>query len=119
MHLEDVWAAAAFRGDGAAVEKLLAPDFIYTSVDGKVLNKDQLVQAIAVSTSNSGSGANSDYQVRVYGNAAVVTGLYTVSTTTAEGPTQRRSRWTDTWIRQPDGTWLCVATQNTRMASSP
>ena len=49
---------------------------------------------------------------RVYGDAAVVTGVYRVRGTDNGKPYLRRGRFTDTWINRY-GNWVCVASQFT------
>jgi ketosteroid isomerase-like protein len=48
----------------------------------------------------------------MYGDAAVVTGIYREKGTDRGKPYQRRGRFTDTWVKQ-SGTWQCVASQST------
>ena len=50
--------------------------------------------------------------VHVYGNAAVVAGIYRESGTNKGKHYVIRSRYTDTWIRR-DGIWRCVASHST------
>ena len=61
------------------------------------------------------SAAADDMKVRVYGNAAVVTGRYTVKEqfkgTDLSGP----YRFTDTFIKRA-GRWQCVATHSSKIA---
>jgi ketosteroid isomerase-like protein len=52
---------------------------------------------------------------QVYGDAAVVTGVYRVKGVDQGQPYQRRGRFTDTWIHQ-NGTWVCIASQYTVMS---
>jgi hypothetical protein len=49
--------------------------------------------------------------VQLYGNAAVVTGIYRESGTNKGKPYVIRSRYTDTWIRR--AVWQCVASHST------
>jgi ketosteroid isomerase-like protein len=54
--------------------------------------------------------------VRVYGDAAVATGIYR-ETGKNKGKTYTiHSRYTDTWIKR-GGVWLCVASQSTLIPS--
>jgi Domain of unknown function (DUF4440) len=53
-----------------------------------------------------------DIEVRLYGNAAVVTGEWTYTVRKPEGDTSRRSRWTSMWTRYSGG-WKRHAFQNT------
>jgi len=53
----------------------------------------------------------------VYGDAAVVTGVYREKGTYKRKPYQRRGRFTDTWVKQK-GTWQCVVSQSTLISHS-
>src|SRR5207302_4767286 len=44
----------------------------------------------------------------VYGDSAVVIGIYTVKGIDKNKPYNRRGRFTDVWVRQ-NKTWVCVA----------
>ena len=112
MALEDSWGATQMKRDGATVGKMLLDDFTFTAPDGSVFNKAQLIADISGSKTEYVSGANSDYKVRVHGNTAVITGLWTATVKTAKGTEVRRYRWTDTWMKQTDGKWLCLAGQS-------
>jgi len=46
---------------------------------------------------------------------AIIVGPVTGLVKTATGTETRRSAWTDTWIKQADGQWLCVASQSARL----
>ena len=50
--------------------------------------------------------------VHVYGNAAVVAGIYRESGINKGKHYVVRSRYTDTWIKR-DGVWRCVASHST------
>ncbi len=52
--------------------------------------------------------------VDAYGDAAVAIGLFKGKGTDASGkPVDETSRFTDTWVKMPDGRWQCVASQST------
>jgi uncharacterized protein (TIGR02246 family) len=114
--LEDAWAAAEVKRDGEAVGQLLGEDFLYTSPDGALHTKAQLIHHVSTSQTQRISAVGSDYRVKVYGNTAVIHGVVTMTVKTAAGTEQNRFRWTDTWVKQADGRWLCVAAQSSRMA---
>lgn len=110
--LEAAWAAAEGKKDGAAVGQLLAEGFLFTGPDGALLSKSQLMQVVGASKAERISEVGSEYQVKVYGNTAVIHGIITI-VDKVEGGTQKvRLRWTDTWVKQTDGRWLCVAAQS-------
>lgn len=110
--LEDAWAAAEVKRDGAAVGQLLTEDFLFTDPDGALLSKPQLIQVVSTSKAERISEVGSDHHVKVYGNTAVIHGIVTIVDKVEGGTQQVRLRWTDTWVKQTDGRWLCVAAQS-------
>jgi ketosteroid isomerase-like protein len=114
--LEDVWAAASTKNDGAAVGRLLAPGFLSMDDEkGRVIDKVTLVNDVNTSK-DTDSFTNGNYKGQVFGNTAIIVGITTAVTKTPKGPETRRSAWTDTWMKQPDGQWLCIASQSARLA---
>jgi len=114
--LEDVWAAASVKKDGAAVGRLLASGFLSMGDDGRVLDKAAMIQAVNTDKETYVSGSNSGYKVQVFGNTAIIVGTFATVVKTASGTETRRWAWTDTWMKQTDGQWLCIASQATRLA---
>jgi hypothetical protein len=57
-------------------------------------------------------------KARVYGNAAVVTGLATRSGTYKGATFDQQYLWTDTFVMK-DGRWQCAASQSTLIAAQP
>lgn len=113
IKLENAWGAASINRDGDAVGRLLADGFLSFTEKGTVNTKAKLVASIKADTTHYVSGANSKYQVKAHGNTAVIIGVWTVTTKSATGNVTRSFAWTDTWMKQGDGTWLCIASQAT------
>jgi ketosteroid isomerase-like protein len=114
MALEDQWLKSQQTNNPDLTAPLLADKFVGTSEDGKVTNRAQyLADAKA---SKIASAANEDVQVAVFGHTAIATGSWVGKGTDEKGkPFDERVRWTDTWVKMPDGKWQCVATQSTRV----
>jgi ketosteroid isomerase-like protein len=114
--LEDAWAAASMKKDGAAVGRLLAPRFLSMSDDGRVMDKVTLIQEVNTDKETYVSTSNAGYKVQVFGDTAIIVGTFTAVVKTTAGTETRRWAWTDTWMRQTDGQWLCIASQSTKLA---
>ena len=84
--------------------------------DGTIDTKAHRIKTIGEDKTVIVSEVSSDYRVDVYGGTAIITGLTTVVSKAATGNTTERFRWTDAWIKQSDGHWLCVAEQSARLA---
>lgn len=109
--LEDAWQAAEVKKDGAAAGQLLTEDFLFTAPDGALLSKSQFIQVVSASKAERISEVGSDYHVKVYGNTAFIHGIVTTVDKVGSGTKEERLRFTDIWVKQADGRWLCVAAQ--------
>ena len=114
MSLEDQWLRSQKTNNPDLVAPLLADKFVSTGSDGKVTNKAQSLSD--AKASKFVSADNENVQVTVFGDAAIATGLWAGKGTDEKGkPFDLRVRWTDTWVKVPDGKWQCVATQSTQV----
>jgi ketosteroid isomerase-like protein len=110
--LEYQWAEAQRLGKADVVAPMLADSFTNTDVDGETYGKAKLL-------SNLKGGkwevnGITDVEVKVYGDAAVATGSWRGKGVDGDGTRiDRTERWTDTWVKTPNGTWQCVASQQT------
>jgi len=104
--LERDWAAASLTKDTAVVDKFLATEFI-SNWNGQIQNKKQVLAEMKTSPAKIESGANSDMNALVFGDTAIVMGLYTEKSTTGGKDSSSRHRYTEVYVRR-DGRWQCV-----------
>ena len=106
--LEQQWLQSQKANNPDLVAPLLADKFVETSSDGKVMNKaEALAQAKATKYV---SAEYEDVKVTVFGDTAIATGGFKGKGTDASGkPMDVHERWTDTWVKMPNGKWQCVA----------
>ena len=102
------------RGDCDGWAALLAPDWSVTHITGEVIPRAQAVESCKSGTVRLDSLESDDLSVRVYGDAAVVTGR-TTATSGGASPATVRLRFTDVFIRR-SGKWLVVASHATRLS---
>ena len=107
LRLEDAWATALVKRDGATFRRLLAPGFIYTEND-KTVDRDQVLKDVVSPADSVIAASNRGMQVHLFGGTGVVTGWLEVTVATRKGPLVHRYRFTDTWTRGPAG-WQIVA----------
>src|SRR5271170_813312 len=74
MQMERDWGAAEIKKDYAAVDKILAGDWVGIDYDGNIVPKDQALADLKSGTSTLTSEELGPMTVRVFGNTAVVTG---------------------------------------------
>jgi ketosteroid isomerase-like protein len=110
--LESAWNHAELSKDAAALNQLLAESLVYVDYDGTLLNKKEFLESTLHNNIEQEQINNDGMTVHMYGNAAVVTGMYRDKGLEKGKPFLRRGRFTDTWINQ-NGTWQCVASQST------
>jgi ketosteroid isomerase-like protein len=110
--LERAWNQAEAKQEVKEVSALLADTLAYTDYDGSFMNKSEYMKWVAAPEQKADHLYDEGSNVKVYGDAAVVTGIYRESGTNKGKPYVIRSRYTDTWIKR-DGVWLCVASHST------
>lgn len=112
LALESAWNHAEQSKDAAALNQLLGESLVYVDYDGTLLNKKEFLENTLHNDVQQEQINNDGMTVHVYGDAAVVTGVYRDKGIEKGKPFQRRGRFTDTWVNQ-NGAWQCVASQST------
>jgi ketosteroid isomerase-like protein len=114
--LERAWNQAEAKQEVKEVSSLLSDTLAYTDYDGSFMNKPEYMKWVVSPGQKADHIYDEGQNVKVYGDAAVVTGIYRETGTNKGKPYVIRSRFTDTWIKR-DGVWLCVASQSTLISS--
>ncbi len=109
--LEHSWNQAELEHAPSALDLFLSEDFIITQPDGSLLNKQQFQASVADKSYHFDTLVSSDFKVRIFGDAAVVTGGYHEKGKDKRVPFDRWGRFTDTWLYQ-GGKWLCIASHD-------
>lgn len=110
--LENAWDQAVEQRDSQALEMILAPELVYVEYDGALLGKAQYLAAIRSPMVRPARVASDSMTVHIYGDIALVTGVYRESGMKEGKGYTLRERFTDTWIRRA-GSWICLASQST------
>lgn len=118
IKLEQEWANAYVTRDIQTLNRVMADDHIYTDQDGTLLTKAQDLEEVKTGVFVATSFVSDDIKVRVYGDAAVVTGRNTIKAQYKGKDASGQWRWTDTWIKR-GGVWQCVATHSSKIAAPP
>lgn len=108
LALENDWNAAYKKSDIAAMNSLLADDFIITIEDGTTFSKTGYIAHNGNTTVHVTTSDMSDLRVRIYGNTAVVTGAYHERGTEKGKPYEYHDRFTDVWVNL-NGKWKVLA----------
>ena len=100
IQMDKAWTAAELKGDKKAAGMYVADDFRGTNQDGTVSDKAAYLADIAATTDTDMAD---DFNVRVFGNTAIMTHRGTV---TGKNPLVYRS--THVWMKR-GGKWQIVA----------
>jgi ketosteroid isomerase-like protein len=109
--LNDAW----INRDIAPFDRILADDYMGTDEEGNVVTKAQELANIKSGAYLSTSAVKDDIKVRVYGDAAVVTGRSTYKGQYKGKEFSSQYRWTHTWVKRA-GRWQCVAGHSSEIA---
>jgi ketosteroid isomerase-like protein len=112
LGLEKAWNKAIEVKDTKALDQLLAPSFVAVEIDGSVSSKSEFLASIKAPEYQPSQAVNEEMNIQVYGNSAVVVGIFRVKGMEKGKPYVHRERFIDTWIKQNQG-WQCVASSAT------
>ena len=108
---EEARLSAMCAGDAAALEAMLAEEFVYTHANGNIDSKESLIARIAAGTTRHSDAVLVDFSSRLYGDMAVGHGHFTM---TVESPTYKvalDNLFLCVWVRRA-GSWQQVALQS-------
>ena len=113
-NLERQWEEALTRRDVAMLDRLMAEDYVLTTVRGEVVNKAKVLEEVK-SANVTAKVQNTDTAVHVYGDTAVVTGLVLISGRFNGQDVSTQSRYIKVYVKRK-GRWQVVAAQATLVA---
>jgi len=111
--LERDWADASMKKDAGALDRILAADFVGHD-ESATRNKQQTLNSLKSDPTQIESGALSEMKAVVFGDTAVVHGLWTQKSSSRGKDTSGRNRWTDTFVKR-DGRWQCVGSYSVQV----
>jgi ketosteroid isomerase-like protein len=91
---------AQVHADAVALDRIYADDFIGIGPSGTLRTKKEVLADFTSGSLKFQSITTDDVQIRVYGNAAVETGLSTMKGQDAEKVVPEENRFTRVWIKQ-------------------
>jgi ketosteroid isomerase-like protein len=115
LRLENDWAQVDVTNDRTIFDKIISPDFVETSISGKVRNRQEWLADWEYDDVKS--SVNSEMQVRVLSDGlAVVTGVDNTVKLDRDGKkVVHADRFTNTWSKNSRGQWQCVAAHVSRL----
>ena len=116
--LENGWNQAQLHHDSKALDTLVADTFISTDNDGTFMTKAKFLADNQDRSYAPSLMTNSDEKIFLYGNVAVVAGMYHAKGLNKGKPFDHYGRFTDTWAYL-NGKWVCVATHTSALKKKP
>jgi ketosteroid isomerase-like protein len=108
LTLENKWNEAYKQGDVAALDSLLADDFIITDEEGLTFSKVGYLAHSGNSDNKVLISEMSDLKVRMHGDVAIVTGAYHEKGISNGKPYEFHDRLTDVWM-MTGSRWQVIA----------
>ncbi|MDQ3252943.1 MAG: nuclear transport factor 2 family protein [Acidobacteriota bacterium] len=105
----------ATKGDATALDRILADDFIATSLRGRVANKAQYIKYSTRPNLSFHNFNTEEVKARVYGDAAVITGRTTVKGRYQDEEFDTQFRYTRLYVKR-GGLWQIVTSHLTSVS---
>lgn len=125
MQLERDWSAAYLKHDTAAVDRIIADDYVGIDGRGHMTNKAQEIEEARAPSPGPPrppftvlDETVTDMNVRLYGNTAVVTGRTVEKIKSGEKEGEIQYRRTTVWVKR-QGRWQCVSFHGSRIMTPP
>jgi ketosteroid isomerase-like protein len=105
--LDTAYQAAVKANDAAAMDPILADDFVLVTGRGRTFSKTDLLNEARTKSSIYEHQEELEQKVRVWGDTAVVTALLWIKGTSEGKPFERKLWFSDTYVRTASG-WRYV-----------
>lgn len=116
LQLEDEGREATLKNDIEANDRLLANNWLNVNPDGSITTKARLMELLKQGNFKISSIENDEVMVRVFGDAAVVTGRSTTKRLNQQNEMlSRQVRFTRVYAKSK-GQWRVVSAHNTLIA---
>ena len=114
--MEKAWNQAFKLRDTKAIDSLLDDDIVLVNDDRSLQSKAVFLQIVRASKPSEEEQVTPEsINVRVVGDVAIATGVFSSKGSQNGKPFVRRDRFADTWIKKGNG-WVCVSASATPMA---
>ncbi|MEA3016861.1 MAG: hypothetical protein QOI38_1583 [Sphingomonadales bacterium] len=94
---------AIVAGDRAALERLLARDYVYITAEATVRDRAGTIAQVTSGQVRIASSGSEDVRVRWFGDVALVTGRFNGQVTAGGSTFPHNERYTSIWTRSSDG----------------
>ena len=111
LDLERAWGTALVNRDAGLMDRIVAYEMFGTDPGGHVWDKAAYLESVKSGAFKIESFELAEARVRVYGDAAVSTGVSILNKQSKSGFARGSARFTDVYVRR-NGCWQCVAWQS-------
>lgn len=109
LALDNSWNRALETNDTKALDLLLADSFVSIDIDGSIQTKREFLVSLKTAGYQVPSQAVTEQsKVEVYGDSAIVYGVFRTKSVVKSKSVTQRERFLDTWVNI-NHTWKCVA----------
>jgi ketosteroid isomerase-like protein len=109
LAMDNSWNRALETNDTKALDLLLADSFVSIDIDGSMQTKREFLASLKAPGYEAPAHAVTEQSnVDIYGNSAVVVGIFRTQNARKGKSLTRRERFLDTWVKI-NRTWKCVA----------
>ena len=112
LGVEKEWVQAHLDMDIEALERIMAQDYTNISPDGRVIGRDEDLASYKSGERKWEYAESDQYQVRVYGNTAVLIGRWRAKGVNNGESFDYSARFTSVYVKQ-DNRWRMAASQST------
>jgi ketosteroid isomerase-like protein len=106
------WNEAYPNRDIETLNRIIADDWKCIDGTGRVISKQQLLERVSANSNPFASHEFDEFDLRIFGDAAIVTGRLSGTGTNEFGDFSLEQRYTRVYVRRA-GVWWAIATQVT------
>lgn len=112
---EEEWTQAHLKTDVKTIDRLMHPDYTIIKPDGEVWNKETALASYVPGKRNWTEARSSKHCVRIYGDTAIVIGLWTAKGENNGIAFDYSARYTSLWVKENDNLRM-VSDQSTKIS---
>ena len=115
IQMELDWSQADVKKDAAALNRILADDWMGIDFQGTVMTKPDVMRDIHSDATATESTQLGEMKVRIFGNTGIVSGTEVEKSQYKGKDSSGAYIWTDVFVLR-NGRWQAVSSQSTKLA---
>jgi len=112
---EEAWALAHLNTDKEEIDRLMHPDYTIIKPDGSVWDKKKALASYIPGKRDWTEASSSEHVVKIYGDTAIVIGLWKAKGINNGVPFDYQARYTSLWVKDNEGLRM-VSDQSTEIS---